>query len=118
MAWRFVGLWTVGMGLLFAIACSSTAQAQKKLSGAEIKRGVPGSYVLEVYGFDLSIAASRQGGLRISILGSSFNGTWAVRGDSLCVTLKIDGKAQTECSAVIFDGNKRYRAGGVTFIAK
>ncbi len=111
------GLCAVCAGAALA-ATTLPAHASKKLAGAEIKKMMPGSYTLVIYGFNVGVSATGGGGLTVTLLGDTMKGKWSVKGDQLCITLVEGNKSESGCSQVTFDGKKFYSAGGVRFYAR
>lgn len=91
------------------------ADANETLSGSTLKKTLPGNYTLVVYGFDVRVSATSGGGFSLKAFGEQLKGRWSVKGKTLCLSFKDDGKTKTECSQVTYDGKKWYTAGGLSF---
>ena len=110
-------LLAICVGLAFAVTILP-ASASQKLSGSQIRKLLPGSYTLVIYGFDIGVSAAGGGALLVTFIGGELKGKWSVKGDQLCVTLTDGMQSDSGCSAVQYDGKKYYSAGGVRFYSK
>lgn len=103
--------------LTFAVA-AIPAKASERLKGNWLRKNLPGRYTLVIYGFDVGVDAATNGNLKLTFLGDKLQGKWSVKGDQLCITLIEGQESKTACSAVQYDGEKYYSAGGITFSAR
>lgn len=86
------------------------AQSSGKLSGAELKKIIPGAYTISVYGFAIRFNVRKGGTLKATFQDTSDTGKWSVRGDKLCISFKTWTDGKPSCSNIRYDGKKWFTA--------
>jgi hypothetical protein len=88
---------------LAGYALLSPAQADDKLSGAELRQLFPGTFQAVVRGVvKLKVAAHGNGRLVGEMTGRKLTGSWHVAGSKLCIGITNGDQDRSECSDVIF----------------
>lgn len=116
MNWKlFSSVCSVCVGLAMGLT-ALPSYANKDLNGSQIKKIMPGSYVLVVYNsISVEVNATNGGSLRVTVMGDIMKGKWSVSGDKLCITLNDGKESKSKCSNVKYDGKKYYSIAGAKF---
>lgn len=100
--------WAVAALLAGLIGLPATADADRKLSGSEIRAAAPGKWSGSYRNVPMRLNIARGGRVDGYFAGVPRSGTWRVTGNQFCLTFRAITDVKTRCGAIHMNGKTLY----------